>query len=634
MCGINGILQFDAPGSGAPSQDMARNVRVMNDAIGHRGPDGEGVFAKHEIALGHRRLSILDLTENGAQPMFNEDESVVIVFNGEIYNYLELIPDLLAHGHRFRSRSDTEIIIHSYEEYGPDCVKRFNGMWAFALYDFRRKLLFASRDRLGVKPFYYFKDNKQLVFSSEIKAILKIVPANQANLGKVYDYVAYGYKTSNGETFFKGVSELPPATNMIIEDGDSRLERYWDLAPSPHKFQDPPDMPRVSEEFRSLLSDAVRLRFRSDVPVAILLSGGLDSTSIARTVDELIDDGRLNYTSVSAFSASFPGHADDESERVREFAATCRHVKLDFVYPGGGQLPELLETIAYGLGEPVASATSFAHYSLMNEIHKRGIKVVLNGQGSDEAFCGYDRFFLGYFLLDTLICTPGDVLAQARAMRRRLGYRYAYIASQFAKALLPRRLASYLRSKYQEGMLRCLAPEFISNNYRYLRNERIGVLAARNFDRYLRQNLQHYAFNQILHYEDHSSMQHSVEIRSPFIDYRLMEFAFSLPMHAKYDLGVTKKIVRQAFQGRLPESIIDNRRKIGFATPFGQWLTEPSFADYVRDILGSREFRARSIWDAEKLRKVFLKPNSHPHFPYWRILNLELWARAYGVSGI
>ncbi len=634
MCGVNGVLRLDAAGDGVPGEDMARAVRVMNDAIIHRGLDGEGVFAKDEIALGHRRLSILDLTENGSQPMFNEDESVVIVFNGEIYNYLELIPDLLTRGHRFRSRSDTEVIIHSYEEYGPACVKRFNGMWAFALYDFRRKLLFASRDRFGVKPFYYFMDKSRLVFSSEIKAILKVVSANCANLGKVYDYVAYGYKTSNGETFFKDVSELPPATNMIIKDGEIRLERYWGLPPSPDNFGDRPDMPRLSEEFRSLLSDAVRLRFRSDVPVAILLSGGLDSTSIARTVDELIDDGRLNCTSVSAFSASFPDHADDESDRVRKFVDTCRHVKLDFVYPGGGQLPELMETLAYGLGEPVASATAFAHYSLMKEIHKGGIKVVINGQGSDEAFCGYDRFFLGYFLLDTLISSPRDTLTQSRAMHRRLEYRYSYIASQFAKALLPRRLASYFRGKYQEGMIKCLAPEFISANYRYLRDDRITVLAACNLDRYLRQNLQHYAFNQILHYEDHSSMQHSVEIRSPFIDYRLMEFAFSLPMHAKYDLGVTKKIVRQAFQGKLPESIIDNRRKIGFATPFGDWLKEHSFADFVRDILRSKEFCTRSIWDAESISKVFAKANTNRLFPYWRILNLELWARAYGVSGL
>lgn len=631
------MMHLDAA-RGVPLQEMERDVRIMNKAIIHRGPDGEGVFASGEIAFGHLRLSIIDLSENGAQPMFNEDSSVMVIFNGEIYNYLELIPELLARGHRFRSRSDTEVILHSYEEYGPECVKRFNGMWAFALYDFRRKLFFASRDRFGVKPFYFFRDAERLVFSSEIKAILKIVPATAANSGKVYDYLAYGYKTSNGDTFFKDVSELQPATNLIIEGGRTRFERYWNLPTPADNFAERPDMTGLVQQFRALLSDSIRLRFRSDVPVAILLSGGLDSTSIARTVDELIDGGGLDYTSVKAFSASFPGHSDDESERVREFIATCSHLQLDFVYPGGSQLPELMQTLAYGMGEPVASATSFAHYSLMKEIRRAGIKVVINGQGSDEAFCGYDRFFLGYFLLDTLLSTPGDLVTQARAMHQRLGYPYSYIASQFGKALLPRRGASFLRSKYQEGAIQCLAPAFVAQNYRYLQNDSqidpVQPLATQHFDWYLRENLQHYGFNQILHYEDHSSMQNSVEIRSPFIDYRLMEFAFSLPMHAKYDLGVSKRIIRQAFDGRLPASILENRRKIGFATPFIEWLKEGSFADYVQDILGSAEFRAKSIWNADTIRKAFAKPTVHSSFTLWRILNLELWARAYGVTGL
>lgn len=634
MCGINGILSLDAASGSAQLQRMERQVGTMNDTLIHRGPDGAGVFAKEHIAFGHRRLSILDLSENGAQPMFNEDGSVVIVFNGEIYNYLEIIPDLIKRGHQFRSRSDTEVIIHAYEEYGPDCVKLFNGMWAFALYDFRSKLFFASRDRFGVKPFYYYQDRERLVFSSEIKAILKVVEANQANAGKVFDYLAYGYKTSNGDTFFKDVSELPPATNLIIENGRARFEPYWKLPPSSARFQDRADMAKLSEEFLSLLTDAIRLRFRSDVPVGILLSGGLDSTAITRTVDELIESGGLDKTRVRAFSAGFPGHRDDESATVREFIGTCNHVQLQQVYPGGAQLPDLMGKIAYGLGEPVGSATVFAHYSLMKEIRESGTKVVINGQGADEAFCGYDRFFLGFFLLDTLFSLPGKVLPQARAMHRELGYTYPYILSQCVKAMLPRRQASYLRSKYQEGVLGCLAPGFVANNYHYLKNDKSGLFSERNLDGYLRENIQHYGFNQIMHYEDHSSMQHSVEIRSPFVDYRLMEFAFSAPMHAKYDSGVTKKIIRQAFRGRLPVSILENRRKIGFATPFSKWLADPSFAAYVHDVLESNSFGARKIWHAEKLRKVFAAPDAHPRFPFWRILNMELWARAYGVTGL
>lgn len=631
MCGINGILSLNPAGGLPPGEERKRRIELMNEAILHRGPDGGGVFVQDAIALGHRRLSILDLSENGTQPMFNEDGTVVVVFNGEIYNYLELIPELAARGHRFRSRSDTEVILHAYEEYGPDCVTRFNGMWAFALYDFRNRVFFASRDRLGVKPFYILRDREQLVFSSEIKAILKVAGSSRANPGKVYDYLAYGYKTNNGETFFADVEELPAATNLIVREGRQELRRYWTLPPSEARFQERPDFPRQSEAFLELLTDAIRLRFRSDVPVAILLSGGLDSTAITRTVDDLIEAGRLDYQQVRAFSAAFPGHRDDESGVVREFSATCRHVQLQQVYPHGAQLPDNMGRIAYGLGEPVFSSTAFAHYSLMREIRQAGIKVVLNGQGSDEAFCGYDRYFLGYFLLDTLFSKPGDTLPQARAMHHRLGYPYAYIFSQLVKAMLPRRTASYLRSKHQEGVIGCLSPAFVEANYRYLRNERSELFSAHNFDRYLRDNLEHYGFGQILHYEDHSSMQHSVEIRSPFIDYRLMEFAFLLPMHAKYDMGVTKRVVREAFRGRLPQSILDNRRKIGFATPFANWLGDASFRAYVQDILDSAAFGSRTIWNAARLRQVFAAPKAHPMFPFWRVLNLELWARAYGV---
>jgi asparagine synthase (glutamine-hydrolysing) len=607
----------------------------MNDAIVHRGPDGTGHFVHENVAFGHQRLSILDLSANAAQPMFNEDGSVVVIFNGEIYNYLELIPELSERGHRFRSRSDTEVILHAYEEYGPDCVKRFNGMWAFALYDFRNRVFFASRDRLGVKPFYFLRDRDQLVFSSEIKAILKVAGSARANPGKVYDYLAYGYKTSNGDTFFADVKELPPATNLVIRDGHWEQRRYWELPRSEGRYYGGANVtPQQCEAFLELLTDAIRLRFRSDVPVAILLSGGLDSTAITRTVDELIESGQLDCNRVEAFSAAFPGYNYDESDAIREFIASCRHVALKPVYPDGARLSDEMARLAYGMGEPVFSSTAFAHYCLMREVRRAGIKVVINGQGSDEAFCGYDRYFLGYFLLDKLFSKPGDLVRQARAMRGRLGYTYAYVASQLVKSLLSRRASSYLRGRYVEGIIGCLAPEFVRTNYGYLQDWRSKLFCSNNFDRYLRDNLLHYSFGQILHYEDHSSMQHSVEIRSPFIDYRMMEFAFSLPVQAKYDMGVTKRIVRDAFKGRLPARILDNRRKIGFATPFETWLNDSSFRTYAQDIVESASFASRSIWDAARLREVFANPGAHTEFPFWRVLNLELWARAYGVTGL
>lgn len=634
MCGINGILYFNGKYSDRPEAYFRGLLEKMNEAIAHRGPDGAGVHVNYPMCMGHRRLSIIDLSENGAQPMFNEDRSLAIVFNGEIYNYLELIPELISEGHVFRSRTDTEVILHAYEKYGPECVKKFNGMWAFVIYDFKQRVLFASRDRFGVKPFYYFSDAEHFVFSSEIKAILEVKKINAANRGKVYDYLAYGYKTNNGETFFQNIYELKPGHNLIIKNANLSFSRYWDLHERIDDYGQAGSLIEWSDRFIDLLNDAIKLRFRSDVPVAILLSGGLDSTSIARTVDDLIEEGTLGCQEVTAYSAAFPGFVYDEGDRAKEFIETCRHIRLQKVLPDGSGLMKVFDRFVHGLGEPLFSSTSFAHYALMKEIHNQGVKVVLNGQGADEAFCGYDRYIIGYFLLDILFSRQGDFVPQMKAIHQKLSYPYSYIFAQFIKAILPRRYASYLRGKYQEGTVDCLRKEFVEDNYYYLRNSSPRLFDNSNLAAYLKFNIDHYGFNQILHYEDHSSMQHSVEIRSPYIDYRIMELAFSLPSAYKFDMGVTKRIIRTAFGERLPRTIINNNPKIGFATPFSTWLKDDAFNAYVMDIIHSESFMKKKIWDAGRIIQMFMTKEMYSGFPHWRFLNLELWGRAYGINNL
>lgn len=632
MCGINGILCLNGGSSTWQAEELTESIKAMNDALAHRGPDGEGIYVNGPIGLGHRRLSILDLSENGSQPMFNEDRSIAIVFNGEIYNYLELMPDLVKQGHIFKSKTDTEVIIHAYEEYGVDCVKRFNGMWAFVIYDFKKHTLFASRDRLGVKPFYYFYDNSRFVFSSEIKSILKHNKVTDAHLGKVYDYLAYGYKTNNGDTFFKGICELKSAHNLVIKNAKFIFSKYWDIA-DVDATRYSADLEHATHDFMSLFTDAIKLRFRSDVPVAMLVSGGLDSTAITRVIDTLIEDGSLNCSEVTAYSAVFPGYALNEEAVVKEFIKTCRHIRFEPVYPDSKALLGSICDIAYGLGEPVFSATSFAHFLLMKEISRTGVKVVLNGQGSDEAFCGYGNYIVGYFLLDVLKSRPADFAREVRAISQRMGFSYSYIATQIVKALLPRRKASYLRAKYQERTLDTLDADFIGNNITYFDAGNRASVSQGSLDNYLKLNLTDYAFTQILHYEDHSSMQSSVEIRSPFIDYRLMEFAFRLPTRYKISSGVTKKIIREAFKGMLPDSVIYGQ-KIGFSTPFSQWLQEKDFNDFVMATLTSQSFNSRSIWNKKEVLRKFSDVSRNPRFPYWRVLNLELWASSYGITNL
>jgi asparagine synthase (glutamine-hydrolysing) len=627
MCGINGFVCLK---SYAPIDLLRSDIAAMNHATAHRGPDGEGEYFDTGVALGHRRLSILDLSAEGHQPMFNEDHSLALVFNGEIYNYRELIPELKARGHLFRSHSDSEVILHGYEEWGADCVQRFNGMWAFAIWDTRNRCLFASRDRLGVKPFYYAQDDSSFIFSSEIKAIAAVKPLHEANLAKVHDYLRYSYRTCDGSTFFAGVNELRPGHSLVIENGDVKISQYWEM---PHGNVSTESDEALRARFTALLEDAVRLRFRSDVPVALLQSGGLDSSAICRVVDDDIEAGRLGRDSVTAFTAIFPGFKHDESVRARELISTCKHVQHVELTPTADDLLKDLPTFVAGMGEPVQSTTSFVHWQIMRAVHERGIKVIINGQGADEALAGYGPYIVGYRLLDTLLSQPWKVFSQARGMQEKLGFSATMLIAQTAKAMLGRRAASHWRAGMVEGGTQVLSPTFIKKYDNNLAESSM-TFSAKNLDQHLRSQIEHYGFNQILHYEDHSAMMSSVEMRSPFVDYRLMEFAFSLPDRLKFDHGVTKRIQREAFASRLPKSIVDNHHKIGFSTPFLDWMKAPAVKTFMLDVVGSESFQSRSIWQGAEIKKRFEHAEKYPSFPFWRYINLELWARAYGINNL
>lgn len=628
MCGINGIVYADS--AAMEQTKLHLDIQAMNTALAHRGPDGEGEFVRPGVALGHRRLSILDLSAAGHQPMFNEDSTLALVFNGEIYNYLELIPELQAAGHVFRSKSDSEVILHAYEEWGADCVQRFNGMWAFAIWDTRSRVLFMSRDRLGVKPFNYLQRDDRFVFSSEPVGIMAVATLNEANLAKLHAYLAYGYRSNNGDTFFAGLQELPPGHNGTLDArGHLILSRYWELPVAPIAL--PPKPERV-KTYLALLTDAIRLRFRSDVPVALLQSGGLDSSAICALVNDEIEAGRLGVSEITGYTAVHPGHKYDESTAVRALMATCPHVRSVELVPDADALAERLPAFVRAMQEPVQSATSYAHWGLMQAVKQQGIKVVINGQGADEALAGYGELILGYRMLDVLQTQPLNALAEARAMHHRLGKSYLQIALQTAKAVMGRRYASAFRSRFVEGTARVLSPDFSRAHADYLPDVRMQFNGT-NLHHHLHSQLMEYGFNQILHYEDQSSMSQSIEIRSPFIDYRLMEFGHSLPTEELFSRGITKKVLRSGFEDRLPACIVHNHNKIGFATPFDQWAKTPAFRVFVASVVTSQEFLGRHIWDSALLAKRMLDPDAvEDGFPVWRFLVAELWMRSFGIT--
>ncbi len=632
MCGITGFIslrsdqQFDQP------INFEEIIKKMNDTIIHRGPDAEGIFIKNPIGFGFRRLSIIDLSEAANQPMISKNGEIVIVYNGEIYNYIEVREVLQARGYEFHTDSDTEVIINSYLEYGDDCVHQFNGMWGFAIYDFRKNRLFCARDRLGVKPFYYTIQDEVLYFSSELKALHAIFHFTEANIDKVYEYLAYGYRINDGETFFKECSELLPGTIMTVENGLIEFKKYWRLEQNMFCHNGHKD---YFESFTHLFESAVKLRYRSDVPVALLLSGGLDSTSIAKVTDNLIESGALDQNEINAFIASFPNFEHDETHIAREFVKTCKHIKLHEMLVSPKSVVEEFDELIYALDHPLGSFASVAHNNIMKACKQEGVKVVLNGQGSDEAFAGYDRYISGVHLVDHFLKNRKTFWEEFKVLNQKNGYSKPFLLVQMVKSVLNQPFASYLRARFQEKSIACLDKEFIKGSRDHYVSEYQFSLKGNNFNRYLLNVINHQGLNNILHYEDVSSMQQSIEIRSPFLDYRLMEFAFSIPNEIKFRKGRTKLVQRDTVGKLLPDNITNNRKKIGFKTPFTNYISEDqNFKAYVFDVLESESFRNRAIWDTEKIKKRFEIPDKFPQFPFWRVINLEVWAKKYGITNL
>ena len=632
MCGINGIVSLGRPIDMKYQEEIRSKLRIMNDLIAHRGPDSEGICVKDPVGFGFRRLSIIDLTDDANQPMLSEDGGIVIVFNGEIYNYVEIRKDLLEKGYVFKTQSDTEVIINSYIEYGIKCVEKFNGMWAFALYDFRKKVLFCSRDRFGVKPFYYYLDNETLFFSSELKTLHKVCDLRKANLGKVYEYLAYGYRINDGETFLENCFELQPGTNMLFSNSHFRFEKYWQLRLNGYNHD---GSLSYQEEYLRLFENSVKLRYRSDVPVGILLSGGFDSSSIAKVTDNLIEKGDLNQNEIHAFIASFPNFKDDETPIAREFVKTCKHIRLHEMVVDLKGIVNDFESTIYGFDHPVGSFVSIAHNSIMKKCKERGIKVVLNGQGSDEAYAGYIKYISGVHLLDQLLSGDGHFFDEFHYLNSTNKYSKTFLVSQMFKSVLSHSHSSYLRARFMEKSIFCLNKDFVKANYDHYKSDWKFSLKGSNFNRYLLNTISYKTLNNILHYEDISSMLQSIEIRSPFMDYRMMEFGFSIPNELKFKKGVTKIIQRETIGKLLPDSITKNRKKIGFNTPFTDYFSnDPDFKSYILGTINSDSFASKGIWNADKIVKVFNDPSKYPAFPFWRFLNMEVWSKVYGINNL
>ena len=547
MCGISGFS--------FPDQDL---ITRMNDAIRHRGPDGEGVFVDERISLGHRRLAIIDLSEKGTQPMVYKD--YLITYNGEIYNFIDLKNELSAKGHRFGSASDTEVILHAYEEWGFDCVKRFNGMWAFCLYDKMKNILFLSRDRFGIKPLYYFYDKHKLIFSSEIKAITKHNLKLEINKTALNYYFYQKYITGN-HSIYKQIYALEPSHNLIfnLKTGIIENQKYFKLEEEIERMKQQPLKERLAT-VEKLLIDAVKKRLTADVPVGSFLSGGLDSSIISSIIAREKKD-------FDTFSIGFKEKSFNElhySIIVAEFIKTRHHYQI--MDPGA----EMIHHIFSRLDEPFGDSSIIPTF-LLSGITREKVVVSLSGDAGDEIFGGYDTYqaFQLAKLLPACLMKTGKHLINTLPASDQYSSTRLKVA-KFFKDYHPNRVIRHLNWMSQTDEIQ--RKQLLQENYTDIEKYIETPLKSKLIDIQLN-DIKNYLAADILKKVDAASMMVSLEARIPFLDYRLVPLVLSLPERYKINFLRVKYLLKKIGQNYLPSGII-HRKKQGFAIPLSKWIKE------------------------------------------------------------
>ena len=574
MCGIGGILTHAGHG------ELRVQLEEMMRAVAHRGPDDQGtvLFGANRVVrgapakatlpdgswlagMGHRRLSIIDLSAAGHQPMSDPAGRFWIAYNGEVYNYLELRKELESGGQRFLSDTDTEVVLQAYLAWGPRCLERFNGMWAFAIYDRETGSLFCARDRFGVKPFYFSGTNARFAFASEIKQLLTLPwVAPIRNDARLADFFLWKLETHTDQTFFSGARSLPgghylEVTGNELADGRFEPRRYW--SPEP---REPLGEKIAVDAFRELLFDSVRLRLRSDVPVGVTLSGGIDSSTVVCVAGE---QRRLSAepSPLKAFNVEF-GDAGFSERAFAEIAAGRADAELTVLHPSQNDLAEDWQKFVWHMEEPFGGLAYFSNYQIYRLIREQGIPVVLSGQGADELLLGYPRY-RGYDSRFRL--RDGGLMAALREMWAARAQADMPMSTQLASTLYF--AAPWLRAARRRRMMRpFLRREFFEAHAGDLRHVRQSMVFENPKSLQLSEMF-HYQLPHLLHHEDRVSMAHSIETRLPFLDYRLLELVLGQSMDLLYRQGWNKYLLRRAMSGIIPDEIRDRRDKMGYETP-------------------------------------------------------------------
>jgi asparagine synthase (glutamine-hydrolysing) len=603
MCGINGFINYN--------NDSQTLIERMNKKIQHRGPDGEGFYLDKNISLGHRRLSIIDLSENGKQPMFNEDKSLCLIFNGEIYNFEEIRNDLQEKGHKFFSNTDSEVILHLYEDHKEDCVKFLNGIFAFAIWDIKNKELFLARDRVGVKPlYYYFKDNK-FIFSSEIKAILEHNIKREINLDALNHYFRLMYVPAP-LTMFKNIYKLPQAHYLKLSPAPNhqplvpKISKYWDIT----DFSNIESKEEIIAKIQDLMKKSVKGQLISDRPVGIFLSGGIDSTSVLGITREFKKD-KIKTFSVG-FDIEDPNNKFNADLELARETAKFYNTEHHELLVSSKDILENIEKVIYHLDEPIAEPTQTATF-LLSEIAKKEVAVVLGGDGGDELFGGYKRYYYSHILSKYLPIVPSflKTMIYAKFMFQK--------ETEIAKILN--------RDTNQVD----LTNKFFKDNYFKASK---GVVKAPDYGRlFMLTDLKTWLTDESLMRSDKMTMAHGLEQRVPILDHYLVELAAKIS--SKYKMGSKeqgKVIFIEAMKQYLPEHILKSEKKKVWLTPMSEWLRR-GLNDYAKEVLSADYCpETQKYFDFNGIQKMFddhIEKRKYNLNLIWALITFQIWCKRY-----
>lgn len=623
MCGIAGYYNF----KGDVDRERFEN---MVDIIEHRGPDDRGTFFRSGLALGHRRLSIIDLSKDGHQPFFYK-ERYVTVYNGEIYNYKELRVELEKMGYQFHTKTDTEVLTAAFDCWGKECVHRFNGMWAFAILDQEKEELYCSRDRFGIKPFYYYMDSTQFIFGSEIKQILCMLDENPTvNQTRLLEFLVCGDQDYTAETMFKDIMQLRGGHEITLnlKNNEIRFNQYYDLGKKNIQHD---SYKEDCHKFRKAFENSIKLRMRADVPVGYCLSGGLDSSSIVSMANDLVQKSGKKVEQ-HAVSSCFEDKAYDEQEYIDEVIKST-NIHSHKIYPNGSKLFDEVDKIIWHMDEPFGSTSIYAQWNVFREARKNGLTVMLDGQGADEQLAGYSAFYgvcfadlLKRFKFITFLRELRTYKKRRASTEKHVNARQIVLAA-VAAAYMPPKIHVSMSETYLES----LGLPFTVEQLKEVYQDR-NIYPMGDAKQYILDSMQ-YGMQSLLHFEDRDSMAFSIESRVPFLDYELVEAVFEIPFEHKIRKGITKAVLRDGLQGILPEKIRTRYSKLGFTTPEDKWINDN--CEQYRKELESACDMLSPLLEKKRVMEWFDKNKgkvARGDFMIWRIICAGRWAKIFNVS--